>query len=69
MAYASALIWAGFLILNTILLANQSLSPPNYFSSQPSLFPVRPRWNREWAIALASTTALLLFLPKLLSFF
>jgi len=69
MAYASALIWAGFLILNTILLANQSLSPPNYFSSQPSLFPVWPRWNPEWAIALASTTALLLFLPKLLSFF
>jgi membrane glycosyltransferase len=60
MAYASALIWAGFLILNTI---------PKYLSSQPSLFPVRPRWNREWAIALASTTALLLFLPKLLSFF
>ena len=68
MAYASALIWAGFLILNTILLANQSLSPPNYFSSQPSLFPVWPRWHPEWAIALASTTALLLFLPKLLSF-
>jgi membrane glycosyltransferase len=68
MAYASALFWAAFLILNTIQLATQSLTSPDYFSSEPSLFPVWPRWNPEWAIALASTTALLLFLPKLLSF-
>ena len=42
--------------------------PPDYFSLQPSLFPTWPHWRPEWAIALASTTALLLFLPKVLSF-
>jgi membrane glycosyltransferase len=40
---------------------------PDYFSSKPSLFPTWPQWHPEWVIALASTTALLLFLPKLLS--
>ena len=68
MAYASALFWAGFLVLNTTWLAAQAYSSPSYFSSQPSLFPVWPRWHPEWAIALASTTALLLILPKVLSF-
>jgi membrane glycosyltransferase len=68
MAYASAFFWAGFLILNTIQLATQSWTVPVYFTAEPSLFPVWPRWNPEWAIALASTTLLLLFLPKLLSF-
>jgi membrane glycosyltransferase len=68
MAYASALFWAGFLILNTVQLATQSWTVPVYFTAEPSLFPVWPRWNPEWAIALASTTLLLLFLPKLLSF-
>jgi membrane glycosyltransferase len=69
MAYVSALFWAVFLALNTIHLAYQSIVTPDYFSSQPSLFPIWPQWNPEWAIALASTTALLLFLPKLFSFF
>jgi membrane glycosyltransferase len=68
MAYVSALFWAGFLVLNTIELTTESLVVPNYFSSQPSLFPTWPQWHPEWAIALATTTALLLFLPKLLSF-
>ena len=68
MAYVSALLWAAFLILNTIHLAALSFVPPVYFSSQPSLFPIWPQWHPEWAIALASTTALLLFIPKLLSF-
>jgi membrane glycosyltransferase len=68
MAYVSALFWAGFLVLNTIELTTDSLVVPNYFSEQRSLFPTWPQWHPEWAIALASTTALLLFLPKLLSF-
>ncbi|HET7006860.1 MAG TPA: glucans biosynthesis glucosyltransferase MdoH [Candidatus Binatia bacterium] len=68
MAYVSAFFWAGFLILNTIHVAYQSLVTPAYFSSQPSLFPIWPQWRPEWAIALASTTALLLFLPKLFSY-
>jgi membrane glycosyltransferase len=68
MAYGSALFWAGFLILNIFQLVQFSFVEPNYFSVQPSLFPTWPQWHPEWAIALASTTALLLFLPKFLSF-
>jgi membrane glycosyltransferase len=69
MAYSSALFWAGFLVLNTLHLGYQWMVAPEYFSSEPSLFPIWPQWRPEWAIALASTTALLLFLPKLFSFF
>jgi membrane glycosyltransferase len=67
MTYASALLWFIFLLLNTAEIALQSLLPPTYFSSEPSLFPIWPQWHPEWAIALLSTTAVLLFLPKLLS--
>jgi len=68
MAYASALFWLSFLILNTVELVQQSLFPPDYFSRQPSLFPIWPEWHPEWALALVGTTALLLLLPKLFSF-
>ena len=67
MAYASALLWFIFLILNSVAIAIEFLFPPVYFSSQPSLFPVWPQWHPEWAIALLTTTAVLLFLPKFLS--
>ena len=67
MAYGSALLWFIFLLLNTVEITLQSLLPPTYFSSEPSLFPIWPQWHPEWAIALFSTTAVLLFLPKLLS--
>jgi membrane glycosyltransferase len=67
MAYASALLWFIFLLLNTVQIALQSFQLPIYFSSQPSLFPIWPQWHPEWAIALLSTTAVLLFFPKLLT--
>ena len=67
MAYASALLWFVFLILNTVELAAQSVLPLVYFSNEPSLFPLWPRWHPEWAVALLTTTAVLLFLPKFLS--
>jgi membrane glycosyltransferase len=67
MAYASALLWFVFLILNTVELAAQTVLPLVYFSSEPSLFPLWPRWHPEWAVALLTTTAVLLFLPKFLS--
>jgi membrane glycosyltransferase len=67
MAYVSALLWFVFLILNTVELAAQSLLPLAYFSNEPSLFPLWPRWHPEWAVALLTTTAVLLFLPKFLS--
>ncbi|HEY0722777.1 MAG TPA: glucans biosynthesis glucosyltransferase MdoH, partial [Pyrinomonadaceae bacterium] len=68
MAYASALLWLNFLILNTVELVAQSVIAPVYFSTRPSLFPIWPEWHPEWALALLGTTALQLLLPKLLSF-
>lgn len=67
MAYASALLWFLFLVLNTVELAAWSITPLIYFSAEPSLFPVWPRWRPEWALGLLTTTAVLLFLPKWLS--
>jgi membrane glycosyltransferase len=67
MAYASALLWLSFLVLNTVEFGMQSLIPPVYFPAQRSLFPIWPQWRPEWAIALIGTTAVLLILPKLLS--
>ncbi len=67
MSYLSALLWFVFLMLCTAGIVADALLPRSYFSSGPALFPVWPRWNPEWAIALVGTTALLLFLPKLLA--
>jgi membrane glycosyltransferase len=67
MAYASALLWALFITLSAVEVAAHWLRPPVYFSSAPSLFPVWPQWHPELAMALLSTTAVLLFVPKLLS--
>jgi membrane glycosyltransferase len=67
MAYASALFWAVFIGLSAVEVAREWLSRPTYFSSMPSLFPIWPQWHPELALALLSTTAVLLFLPKLLS--
>jgi membrane glycosyltransferase len=68
MAYASALLWAVFLILSSAEVVIQWLTPPIYFSRQPSLFPNWPVWHPELAIALLTTTGILLVLPKFLSF-
>jgi membrane glycosyltransferase len=69
MAYASAFFWAGFLILSTAEVAVESLVPPVYFSTKPSLFPAWPHWHPEIAITLLGTTAVMLFLGKFLSVF
>jgi len=68
MAYASAFFWLVFLLLSSIEAVAQTVLPPVYFSSQPSLFPIWPQWRPGWAMALLSATALLLFLPKFLAF-
>jgi membrane glycosyltransferase len=67
MAYLSALLWFGFLLLSTLLLALHELVPPQYFVQPYQLFPRWPQWRLEWAIGLVTATAALLFLPKLLS--
>ena len=67
MAYLSAPLWFLFLVLSTALVAVQTLSPPQYFREPYQLFPIWPEWHPEWAMALFSATATLLFLPKILS--
>ena len=67
LAYLSAALWFLFLILSTVLLAIHTLREPQYFPEPYQLFPLWPEWRPEWAIALFSATALLLFLPKVLA--
>ena len=69
MSYLSAPLWFLFLVLSTALLAVHSLTEPQYFVEANQLFPLWPRWNPTQAIALFSTTATLLFLPKVLGVF
>lgn len=68
MAYASALLWALFLLLSSVEVIVQSVTPPVYFSHRPSLFPLWPIWHPEITLALLTTTGVLLVLPKFLSF-
>jgi membrane glycosyltransferase len=67
LAYLSAALWFLFLILSTLLLAIHTLREPRYFIEPYQLFPLWPEWRPEWAIALFSATAVLLFLPKVLA--
>jgi len=67
MAYLSAPLWFLSLLLSTALLAVQTLKEPQYFPQPYQLFPQWPEWHPEWALALFSATATLLFLPKILS--
>ena len=67
MAYISAPLWFMFLVLSTGMLAWHALSEPQYFVEPRQLFPIWPQWHPEKALALFGITALLLFLPKILS--
>ncbi|MBK4783435.1 MAG: glucans biosynthesis glucosyltransferase MdoH [Pantoea sp. Pent] len=67
MSYLSAPLWFLFLALSTALQVVHTLMEPTYFLQPRQLFPVWPQWRPDLAIALFSTTLVLLFLPKLLS--
>lgn len=67
MSYLSAPLWFMFLALSTALQVVHTLMEPTYFLQPRQLFPVWPQWRPDLAIALFSTTLVLLFLPKLLS--
>lgn len=67
MAYCSALLWFVFLLLSTALLAVHTLVEPQYFVSPNQLFPIWPEWHVERALTLWTATAMVLFLPKILS--
>jgi membrane glycosyltransferase len=67
LSYVSALLWFTFLILSTAEAIIDKLHEPDYFPHGASLFPEWPVWRPDWALALLAVTALILFLPKLLS--
>jgi len=67
MSYVASPLWLAFLALATISTANLVLYPIDYFPTPHSPFPTWPRWNPVWAVGLAVTTLLLLFLPKWLA--
>lgn len=67
MAYLSAPLWFLQLLLATALLAVHTLTAPQYFVEPYQLFPLWPEYRPERAIALFSTTAVLLFLPKIMA--
>jgi membrane glycosyltransferase len=67
MSYLSAPLWFLFLVLSTALLAVNTLMEPQYFMAPRQLYPLWPQWHPDKAVALFSTTIVLLFLPKLLS--
>ena len=67
MSYGSALLWGLFLIASSLQAVVEILVPPTYFTSTRTLFPVWPTWYPQWALTLLSSTAVLLFLPKLLA--
>lgn len=67
MSYLSAPLWFLLLVLATVLLAVHTLIEPQYFVEPHQLFPVWPQWHPGKAIALLSSTFVLLLLPKVLS--
>jgi len=67
LSYVSALLWFAFLTLSTAEAIQNALQEPEYFPHGRSLFPEWPIWHPDWALYLAAVTALILFLPKLLS--
>jgi len=68
MAYSASLLWLAFLILTTAEAAQMTLSPIDYFpEGHQGLFPLWPEWRPEWALGLAVSTLVLLFLPKFLA--
>lgn len=67
MSYAASPLWFLFLVLTTVEVSRIILQPINYFPEPYALFPVWPEWHPQSAILLASVTALLLFMPKILA--
>jgi membrane glycosyltransferase len=67
MSYVSGLLWFLFLALSTAKAVSETLVTHTFFPSRYSLFPNWPIWHPGWVIALLTSTAFLLFSPKLLS--
>ncbi|CAI9085267.1 glucans biosynthesis glucosyltransferase MdoH [Candidatus Methylacidiphilum fumarolicum] len=66
MAYGSAVLWGGFLVLTTLESLLHIFIVPNYFPQGLSLFPSWPVFHADWAALLFLFTLLVLLMPKLL---
>lgn len=67
MSYLASPLWLAFLVLVSIETTRFVLWPINYFPKGHELFPLWPEWHPEWALRLAVSTVVLLFLPKVLA--
>jgi membrane glycosyltransferase len=67
LSYVSALLWFAFISLSTAEAILNVLREPDYFPHGASLFPEWPIWRPDWALYLLAVTAMILFLPKVLS--
>ncbi|MBN2427326.1 MAG: glucans biosynthesis glucosyltransferase MdoH [Deltaproteobacteria bacterium] len=67
MSYISAFLWFLLLLLSTTEAIMNALFEPIYFPLTRSLFPIWPVWTPYRTLILLSATAIILFLPKLLS--
>ncbi len=68
MAYSASPLWLLFLLAVTAAAVQLTLFPIDYFpAGHQGLFPLWPEWRPQWALGLALSTALLLFVPKFLA--
>ncbi len=67
LAYVSAPLWYGLLVLSSLVAVQQAFTPTVYFGIQPSLFPQWPVSYQLWSLGLFMFTMCLLFLPKVLA--
>jgi membrane glycosyltransferase len=66
MSYGSSLLWVLFLALSSAEAVAEAFRTPIYFPAGRALFPEWPIWHPRWAFTLLATTAVVLFVPKLL---
>jgi membrane glycosyltransferase len=67
MSYGSSLLWVLFLGFSSAEAIAEAFRTPVYFPAGRALFPEWPVWHPQWAFTLLATTAIVLFMPKLVS--
>ncbi|MEP7057735.1 MAG: glucans biosynthesis glucosyltransferase MdoH [Caldimonas sp.] len=69
LAYASAPLWLGFLLLSTLLFTRHAHDVPIYFFEPYQMFPIWPTANLKLILTLFGLTGVLLLAPKAMSLF
>jgi membrane glycosyltransferase len=67
MSYGSSLLWVLFLAFSSAEAIAETFRKPVYFPAGRALHPEWPVWHPQWAFTLLATTAVILFMPKLVS--